>query len=79
MSVYIKCDGQDNCQNFDGCNDQIVLPLSAEAERHILNKHNDRVEHLCERCLSEYNEEEGALVWPKEKHKNIITLRVDAS
>lgn len=52
MSIMIKCDGNDNCQNFDGCCDKRVFPVSKEIRNIFPN-----VEHLCLDCLeSDLNE-----------------------
>lgn len=74
MSMLIKCDGHDNCQNFDGCCDKTVYPLSEDAQAFANEEYCESIEHLCEDCLLSHNEEYDnfALSSGSTFHKKII-------
>lgn len=74
MSLWIKCDGHDNCQNFDGCNSARVYPLGSEAKDFIREKHSDIVEHLCADCMGAYNEDGDFLMLENAKYSKEICL-----
>ncbi len=69
MSIMIKCDGNDNCQNFDGCCEDRVYPLFKEVRSRFPLFSN--VEHLCESCMDAELCEGSDLVFMNHHNKHI--------